>query len=162
MISSMNGSVSLCLLGLLSSFCFINCNSRSLSSPRFLMIFLSYLAFTLSASIVFPLGPVAQLHEWHWALIFALWRQILWYILEYLWPPASSDQLFFWLQDMQKPSPFSLVSRSLEFSCAMSKANWSFWFLLGFFVLYSLCGLPANCLSSLFILRSYSSSFFLR
>lgn len=151
----------MCLVGLLSSFCFISWSSRSSSSPRFLMIFLSYSAFTLSASSVFPLGPVAQLHEWHWALIFALCRQILWYILEYLCPPASSDQLFFWLQDMQKPSPFSLVSLSFEFSCAISKANWSFWFFVRFFCLYSLWGLPANCLSSLFILRSYSSSFFL-
>ena len=126
------------------------------------MIFLSYSALTLSASSVFPFGQVARLHEWHWALIFALWRQMLWYILEYLWPPASSSRFFRRLQDIQKPSQFSLVSLSFEFSWAMSSANWSFWFLLGFFVLYSLWGLPSRSLSSFFAFLSYSNFFLTR
>nr|DAW73174.1 MAG TPA: hypothetical protein [Caudoviricetes sp.] len=48
---------------MLSSSCFISCNSRNLSSPRFLIIFFSYSVLIFSASSMHPLGQVVQLHE---------------------------------------------------------------------------------------------------
>ena len=63
---------------------------------------------------------------------------------------------------MQKLSPPVLVSLSFAFSCNISSANWSFWFLVQYLVLYSLWGLPSRALISFLAFLSYSSFFLLK